>query len=107
MPEQPPSFITKWGSPGTADGQFDFPEGVALDSSDNVYVVDALGGNHRIQKFYSDGTFITKWGSFGKGDGQFHFPSGVAVDSSGNVYVADIENNRIQKFGSASPPLGG
>jgi len=97
MPEQPPRFITKWGTEGEGDGQFNFPIGVAVDSSDNVYVADL--GNRRIQKFDSDGTFITKWGSFGKGDGQFEFPTGVAVDSSGNAYVTDIENNRIQKFG--------
>jgi tripartite motif-containing protein 71 len=49
MPEQPPSFITKWGSQGEGDGQFDRPSGVAVDSSGNVYVADAR--NHRIQKF--------------------------------------------------------
>ena len=37
--------------------------GVAVDSSDNVYVVER--NNHRIQKFDSNGMFITKWGSFG------------------------------------------
>jgi DNA-binding beta-propeller fold protein YncE len=49
MPEQPPSFITKWGSRGTEDGQFTHPQGAALDSSGNVYVAD--GSNNRIQKF--------------------------------------------------------
>jgi tripartite motif-containing protein 71 len=97
MPEQPPSFITKWGSKGEGDGQFVSPGAVAVDSSDNVYVADQL--NHRIQKFDSNGTFITKWGSRGEGDGQFTHPEGVVADSSGNVYVADASNNRIQKFG--------
>jgi tripartite motif-containing protein 71 len=63
------------------------PDGVAVDSSGNVYVADS--GNNRIQKFTSDGTFITKWGSQG---------SGVAVGSSGNVYVSDGYNNIIQVF---------
>jgi tripartite motif-containing protein 71 len=97
MPEQPPSFITKWGSKGEGDGQFFSPGAVALDSADKVYVADQL--NHRIQKFDSGGTFITKWGNKGVGDGQFEFPRAVAVDSSGNVYVADGSNNRIQEFG--------
>ena len=81
------TFITKWGSNGTADGQFSNPHGVAVDSSGNVYVADC--DNNRIQKFNSNGTFITKWGSNGTADGQFSNPDGVAVDSSGNVYVAD------------------
>ena len=46
---------------GTGDGQFKTPSGIAVDSSDNVYVTD--GGNNRIQKFDSNGKFITKWGS--------------------------------------------
>jgi tripartite motif-containing protein 71 len=49
MPEQPPSFITKWGSKGEGDGQFHIPEAVNVDSSDNVYVADS--SNNRIQKF--------------------------------------------------------
>ena len=97
MLEQPPSFITKWGSKGEGDGQFFSPGAVAVDSSDKVYVADEL--NHRVQKFHSDGTFITKWGSQGEGDGQFTHPQEAALDSYGNVYVADGSNNRIQKFG--------
>ena len=57
-------------------------------------------GNHRIQKFTSDGQFIAKWGSGGNGDGEFYYPFGIAIDSSGHVYVADTYNHRIQKFTS-------
>jgi len=41
------NFITKWGSEGSAEGQFDRPLGISLDSAGNVYVVDT--GNYRIQ----------------------------------------------------------
>jgi hypothetical protein len=67
-------FITKWGSPGSGDGQFRTPYAVGANSSDNVYVADFL--NHRIQKF-------TK-------DGEFKIPRGIAVDSSDNIYVVDV-----------------
>ena len=92
-------FVRKWGSHGTGDGQFNLPNGIAVDSySENVYVTEL--SNNRIQKFDSNGNFITKWGSKGTGDGQFDGPNGIAVDSSGNVYVADSFNSRIQKFDS-------
>jgi DNA-binding beta-propeller fold protein YncE len=43
------TFVSKWGSQGTGDGQFYAPCGIAVDSSGNVYVLDS--GNSRIQKF--------------------------------------------------------
>ena len=91
-------FSLKWGSFGTADGLFNEPHGIAVDSSGNVYVVELL--NHRIQKFSSDGTFLTTWGSSDAADGQFKSPYNIAVDSSDNVYVAYSGNSGIQKFSS-------
>jgi len=92
------SFVRAWGSEGSENGQLDGPEGVAIDSSNNVYVTDVS----RIQKFSSNGTFITYWGSYGSGTGQFDGPRGVAIDSSDNVYVVDTRNNRTQVFASST-----
>src|SRR5438876_845495 len=96
-------FVTKWGSAGSGDGQFNSgqinnPFILAVDASGNVFVSDS--NNHRVQKFTNAGTFLTKWGSLGSGDGQFNYPFGVAVDATANVFVADAGNgnNRIQKF---------
>ncbi|WP_048176966.1 PKD domain-containing protein [Methanosarcina barkeri] len=94
------SFVTKWGSAGSSDGQFSSPCGVVIGPSGNVYVVDT--SNHRIQEFDSSGSFITKWGSYGNSNsGSNPGPEGVAVDSSGNVYVADTNSHRILKFDSS------
>ena len=90
------SLVAIWGSEGTGNGEFVEPHGVAVDSLDNVYVVERL--NSRVQKFDSNGNFITKWGSEGTGEGQFNIPEGIDIDSSGNVYVADTHNSLIQKF---------
>ena len=75
------------------------PQGVAVDSSDNVYIADK--SNHRIRK-YKSGVVSTLAGSgepgFTDGTGaaaQFGRPEGVAVDAAGNVYVA--EYCRIRK----------
>src|SRR5829696_3106765 len=88
--------LTKWGGPGSGEGQFHRPEQVATDAAGNVYVADA--DNDRIQKFTASGDFLTKWGSLGSGDGQFNLPELIATDAAGNVYVADSQNDRIQKF---------
>ena len=90
-------FIKKWGTDGTDDGHFTDLDGVAVDSSGNVYVLDQ---GHRIQKFTDDGQYIKKWGSQGFDDGQFNYAKGIAVDGGNNVYVADSGNHRIQKFTS-------
>lgn len=92
------SYVSQWGAQGSAIGQFEYPKGIATDSSGNVYVTDA--GNDRIQKFSSTGNFIATWGTSGSGNGQFGNPSGIAIDSSDNVYVADSSNFRIEKFSS-------
>jgi phosphohistidine swiveling domain-containing protein len=92
------TFITTWGSDGSENGEFNFTQGIAIDSQNNVYVADSW--NDRIQKFTSDGTFITTWGSYGSENEEFGIPSSIAIDSSGNVYVAESGNNRIQKFTS-------
>lgn len=89
-------FVEAWGDSGSGNGQFFYPQGVAVDASGNVYVVDTA--NRRIQKFASDGTYLTQWGTSGTGDGQFGSMQDIAIDSGGNVYVADAGNNRIQKF---------
>lgn len=87
----------KWGTKGTADGQFQGPFGLSIDSNDNIYVTDK--NNNRIQIFTSDGQFITKFGVKGTGNGQFMGPEAVGVGKdSGSVYVADTGNNRIQLF---------
>jgi len=57
-------------------------------------------GNHRIQKFTSEGVFVSKWAARGSGDRQFQVPRSLTVASDGSVYVADRENSRIQKFTS-------
>ena len=60
--------LATFGGPGTKDGQFSAPYGIAVDASGNVYVAEF--SNHRIQKFTADATFLTKWGSEGSEDGQ-------------------------------------
>jgi DNA-binding beta-propeller fold protein YncE len=105
------------GTNGLTDGtgsnaRFNAPQGLAVDSSGNVYVADTW--SHTIRKVTSAGVVTTLAGLpgyYGDIDGtnagtgtntaRFYCPSGVAVDASGNVYVADTRNHTIRKVTSA------
>lgn len=86
------------GSLGSGNGQFNTPQGVAVDKlTNNYYVADT--NNYRIQKFDANDNYVTKWGSNGTGAGQFGADMrGIAVDKDGNVWVGDRVNQRLQKF---------
>ena len=57
-------FLFEFGSKGSKAGQFQGPEGIAVDQSGMVFVADSE--NHRIQLFNADGTFYSKFGVKGK-----------------------------------------
>lgn len=97
-PGNPEPFApeTMWGSPGTGQGQFQEPRGLAIGKDGSLFVVDSK--NNRIQKFDPSGKFLSAFGSEGNEEGQFKDPCGVAVGPDGNVYVADTWNHRVQKF---------
>jgi sugar lactone lactonase YvrE len=91
------------GELGHGKYQFNRPNGVALDNSDNIYVAVADTYNNRIQIFNRgpDDSYeykATIGGELGSGDNQFNIPFGVALDKSGKIYVADTWNHRIQIF---------
>jgi sugar lactone lactonase YvrE len=87
--------------------QFNQPDGLAADSSGNLYVADS--GNNVIREITQAGVVTTFAGTgpyVGDMNGPgvvalFNFPSGVAVDGSGNVYVADSGNSLIRQINAS------
>ena len=87
-------YLSKFGSSGSGNEQFNEPKGIATDpTTGNLYVVDS--GNKRVQEFTAAGAFVTKFGIAGTGTGDFVAPVGVAVSSSGGIYVADKGSNYV------------
>ncbi len=101
-----------YGSRGTADGQFTFPQGIAFAPNGTLYVDDS--GNDRIQEF-TVGTdtlnFVASYGTKGTGSGapagELNMPTGIAVSPDGStLWVADTLNNRIQSLTLATGTWG-
>jgi len=67
---------------GTNPGEFDSPWDMAVDSHENVYVVDS--GNNRVQVFNKNGTFKKEFGT-----GHLTNPRHIAIDREGRIYVGD------------------
>lgn len=80
------------------------PEGVALDSSGNVYIGDAI--NNVIEKVTPSGMLSVIAGTGNGGSptpgpatsSDLDNPAGLALDGAGNVYVADVANNDIEEI---------
>ncbi len=80
------------------------PQGVAVDSANNVYIADT--SNSAIRKVtVSTGIITTVAGTITSGfsgdqglatSAELDDPDGVAVDAAGNIYIADRFNSRIR-----------
>ncbi len=94
--------------------QLNYPEGVAVDSTGNVYISDTK--DHRIRMIAAASgiisTVVATGGpcvspTNGCGDGGtalnafLRLPGQISVDNSGNIYIADTGDNRV-RFVNAS-----
>lgn len=97
------------GSAGSINGTgtavyFNWPQGLAVDASGNVYVSDT--DNHAIRKITAAGVVTTLAGLGGLSgstdatgtSARFYWPVGMMLDGSGNLLVADVGNHKIRKI---------
>jgi sugar lactone lactonase YvrE len=94
--------------PATA-ATLDSPQGLALDSANNLYIADTH--NHRVRKLVlATGLITTIAGSTSGFSGdkalataaQLNLPTALALDTANNLYVADTRNHRIRKIDAAT-----
>ena len=115
-------YITTVAGTGTAglgaenvsatSSALNYPRGVAVDTSGNIYIADSP--NNRVRKVDKSSGNITTVagliaGTAGLGaenvsatSSALNAPYGVAVDTSGNIYIADSFNHRIRKVDKLS-----
>jgi sugar lactone lactonase YvrE len=112
--------VAGWRDGKGARAIFNFPQGIAVDPSMNVYVADT--GSSRIRKISQDGEVSTVAGKVQPGHAYYqpgyvdgpgelaalNRPYAMAADAKGNVYFAD--NNAVRKItadGTVSTLAGG
>ncbi|MGA9529721.1 MAG: hypothetical protein WBS24_16530 [Terriglobales bacterium] len=123
----PPPTTQACGDGGAAtSAQLNFPGGLFVDSSDNIYIADS--GNNRIRAVNTGtasvsiggitipaGAIATIAGSGTEGyagDGaaaanaQLSGPNGVFVDGSGNIFISDTGNDVIREVVAGSTTSG-
>ena len=94
----------------TADFALTNPQGVSVDSSGNIFVVDtaaqyvrkfpASGGSSVVAGNGSAGfTQQSRWSQSGTkaAKTQLNYPNSVTIDSSGNLFIADTRNQMVRK----------
>jgi DNA-binding beta-propeller fold protein YncE len=88
------NYSSQWGSEGINDGEFMYPQGLAVSASGDVVVCDMY--NNRVQVFDINGTLIEMYGDsshIGKWK-----PNRVAISSTNEVFIGDTKYNRVLVF---------
>lgn len=83
------------GCKGKGIGQFDQPNGLAIDSQGLLYVADTF--NNRIQKFTQDGKFLMEFGACGYHPGQLYYPERLLIKDD-YLYISEHKNHRLSVF---------
>jgi RHS repeat-associated protein len=86
---------------GSKNGQFESPDGIAIDNDDDVWVCDTKNG--RIQEFSINGSFMKVVNPAGLGAIE---PAGINIDGEGHVWVADRAHDRLVEFNEAGALIG-
>ncbi len=83
------------------------PLGVSVDSDNNIFCSDAVGGGQfsGCSKFRPDGSQL--WTSNAQTGAASSAQRGAIVDANGDVWTVNVENDNVSKFnGATGAPLG-
>ena len=105
------SFATN--SSGVSASELYYPQGIAVDSSGNLWVADSY--NNRVLMYAPGNTtaalVLGQTGFASRVSATtstgLNYPTGVAVDQFGSLYVADFNNNRVLRFDNAASLANG
>lgn len=81
-------FVSKFGSVGAGEGEFDRPVRLILVQDKFLYITEH--GNHRVSVYTTQGEFVTCFG-----EDELYHPYGLEIDRNGYLYVCDSGNDRV------------
>ncbi|MBS3909780.1 MAG: hypothetical protein KGZ93_09180 [Actinobacteria bacterium] len=87
-------LVTRFGRPGSAKGEFLYPNGIAADNSGKIFVSDS--NNARVQVFAANGEFLRLFAQPG-GDA-LALPRGMALDGKGRLHIVDTLKHKVFVF---------
>jgi DNA-binding beta-propeller fold protein YncE len=76
-------------------GQFNFPNGIAIDAAGNLYITDSNNGRLVVLDPSGQERAVVRRGA---GAGDLGLPRGTAIDDSGRVYVVDTTDHDVQVY---------
>ena len=88
------ALLQSVGHEGINPGDFQYPQGIAVDQDGYVYVADAF--NNRVQRFTSDLDFVDVVLEGGVGPLQVQFPGQMTFDTDNTMYIVERGSNRVQ-----------
>ncbi len=83
LTEISPAGIYLSGASGYGSTNLQFPEGVAIDASNNVYVTDIYA--NKVLKFAANGSLLNSFSP-----ASLNAPSGIAVDTDGSLWIVNL-----------------
>lgn len=90
------AVVSSFGSPGSKDGHFAYPNDIVMDSKKRLYVADSNNG--RVQVFDRDGKYLLKIDGTNGEKPRMALPKGLAIDPYNHLLVADTLSNQIRVF---------
>ncbi|MDI6717074.1 MAG: 6-bladed beta-propeller [Actinomycetota bacterium] len=87
-------LVLRFGRPGNKEGEFLYPNGIAVDKSGNIYVSDS--NNARIQVFDKNGNFLYLFSGTEKDP--LSLPRGIAIDKQERLHVVDSFKHKVFVF---------
>jgi streptogramin lyase len=113
MDRKPPTVIASrsflaWaqsspGANGYTGAGLNYPYGIAIDGSGNVWVTNELGNS--VTELGNTGTILS--GASGYTGGGLGVPAGIAIDGSGNAWVANYLGSDVTELSSSGAILSG